>query len=148
MQLIMLIGIPGSGKSSFYKGNYFATHMRISLDLLNTRNKEQQFLRLAFALQQRVVIDNTNVSRAERETYILEAKANKYKVTGYYFESKLEDCIARNELRTGRERISHVGVISKYKELAVPEYKEGFDELYYVRIENDEFTINDWNNEI
>jgi len=40
MQIIIFIGIPASGKSSFYKELFFNSHIRISMDLLNTRNKE------------------------------------------------------------------------------------------------------------
>ena len=60
MEGIIFIGLQASGKSSFYKERFFSTHMRISLDLLNTRNKENQFLDKCLELQQRVVIDNTN----------------------------------------------------------------------------------------
>jgi len=70
MQLIILIGIPGCGKSSFYKGQFFNSHLRLSLDLLKTRNKEQRFLNQALSLQQWIVIDNTNVLREERSKYM------------------------------------------------------------------------------
>jgi len=142
MQLIIFIGIPGSGKSTFYKERFFNTHLRLSLDLLNTRNKEQQFLDLAFSLQQRVVVDNTNVLKDERSKYIMQAKANRYEVMGYYFESKLWDCIQRNENRVGKDKIERVGVHTKFKQLQPPLPEEGFDSLYSVRIENDQFIVN------
>jgi predicted kinase len=148
MELIMLIGIPGSGKSSFYKTYFFNTYVRVSLDLLNTRNKEKRFMALAFALQQRMVLDNTNVTKAERAQYIHQAMAHKFAVTGYYFESQLSVCLDRNENRTGKEKIDRVGVIAKHKALELPGYAEGFDKLYYVAIENDRFKINDWKDEI
>lgn len=105
-------------------------------------------MRLAFALQQRLVLDNTNVTKSERSSYITQAKAVKYMVTGYYFESNLSACLLRNEKRLGKEKIENVGVISKYKALELPSYDEGFDDLYYVKIENDQFIIKDWSNEI
>ncbi|GHN00602.1 hypothetical protein WSM22_20910 [Cytophagales bacterium WSM2-2] len=148
MELIMLIGIPGSGKSSFVKNFLFDDYLRISLDLFNTRNKEKRFMELALNLQQRMVIDNTNVSKAERSRYIAEAKIRKFQVTGYYFESQLSICLDRNEKRLGKERIEKVGVIAKFKQLELPGYDEGFDKLYYVSIENDLFKINDWKNEV
>lgn len=148
MELIMLIGIPGSGKSSFYKTNFFTKYVRISLDLFNTRNKEKRFLELAFALQQRMVIDNTNVTRDERAVYIHQAKENNFKVIGYFFESKLSLCLERNENRLGKEKIEKVGVVAKFKALELPHYKEGFDKLFYVAIENEQFKVNDWKDEI
>jgi len=141
MQLILFVGIPASGKSTFYKERFFNTHIRLSMDLLNTRNKERQFLDLAFTLQQRIVIDNTNVLATERFKYIDIARRNMYEVVGYYFESILQDCIRRNDERVGRDKIERVGVIAKYKELQRPTFDEGFDSLYDVRIEGSEFVI-------
>jgi predicted kinase len=141
MQLIMFVGIPASGKSTFYKERFFHSHMRISLDLLNTRNKEHKFLALAFSLHQRVVIDNTNVTKAERAGYIAQAKANRYEVIGYYFEAAVADCLERNEKRSGKERIKRVGVLARQKDLEPPRWDEGFDALYTVRMEDSQWMI-------
>jgi predicted kinase len=141
MQLIIFVGIPGCGKSTFYKEQFFNSHLRISLDLLNTRNKEQRFLNLALSLQQRVVIDNTNVMREERNKYVTQAKEKRYEVVGYYFDSNLSDCLERNEKRSGKDRIEKVGVIAKFKQLLPPSFDEGFDKLYFVKIEGDQFSV-------
>jgi predicted kinase len=137
----MFVGIPGCGKSTFYKERFFSSHLRLSLDLLNTRNKEQRFLNLALSLQQRLVIDNTNVLREERSKYIAQAKEKRYEVIGYYFESILSDCLQRNEKRIGKDRIENVGVIAKFKQLHAPSFDEGFDKLYFVKIEGDQFIV-------
>jgi hypothetical protein len=44
MEMIILIGIQASGKTSFYKERFFNTHIRISNDLLKTKNREVQLL--------------------------------------------------------------------------------------------------------
>jgi len=141
MQLIIFIGIPGCGKSTFYKEQFFNSHLRLSLDLLNTRNKEQRFLNLALSLQQRILIDNTNVLREERNKYITQAKEKRYEIIGYYFESILSDCLQRNGKRIGKERIDSVGVIAKFKQLQPPSFDEGFDKLYFAKIEGDQFNV-------
>lgn len=141
MQLAIFVGIPGCGKSTFYKEQFFNSHLRLSLDLLNTRNKEQRFLNLTLSLQQRVVIDNTNVLREERNMYITQAKEKRYEVVGYYFDSNLSDCLRRNENRSGKDRIEKVGVIAKFKQLQPPSFDEGFDKLYFVKIEGDQFNV-------
>ncbi|MBT1689297.1 ATP-binding protein [Dawidia soli] len=141
MQLVMFVGIPASGKSTFYKERFFHSHMRISLDLFNTRNKENKFLELAFSLQQRMVVDNTNVTKADRMVYIAQAKTHGYAVIGYYFEPNLTECLERNESRSGKEKINRIGVITKFKNLESPRRDEGFDELYTVRLAGNQFVI-------
>jgi predicted kinase len=145
---IIFIGIQATGKSTFYKQQFFNTHMRISLDLLNTRNKELTFLKTCLELQQRVVIDNTNVTVKDREKYIQLFKDKKYDVTGYYFESKIKDAKDRNNNRNEIEIVPEVGLLGTYNKLELPNYSEGFDRLFYVKIENNNFRIEEWQNEV
>ncbi|MCB0837611.1 MAG: AAA family ATPase [Bacteroidetes bacterium] len=148
MEGIIFIGLQASGKSSFYKERFFNTHMRISLDLLNTRNKERQFLDKCLELQQRVVIDNTNPDLKTRQRYIQKFKEYKYEVVGYYFQSQIKDCLARNAERKGKEKIAEKGILATFQKLELPIWEEGFDRLFYVKIENNQFIINAWENEI
>jgi predicted kinase len=148
MELIMLIGIPGSGKSSFYKSKFFNSHLRVSLDLLKTRNRERRLLKYCFETSMPFVLDNTNVSVEDRKNYVEEAKAYKYVVKGYYFKSEMKECLERNEQRPEKERVPKVGMFSKRKKLELPKLSEGFDELFYVEIINNEFEIKTWQDEV
>lgn len=148
MEGIIFIGIQASGKSTFYKKKFFNTHLRVSLDLLNTRNKENQFIDKCFDLHQRFVIDNTNPIRKDRENYISKLKENKYKVIGYFFQSKIKESIKRNEKRKGKEKIPKIGILATHKKMELPSLNEGYDELYYVEIEKNSFSIKPWNDEI
>jgi predicted kinase len=142
MEIILFCGIQASGKSTFYKEKFFNTHVRISMDLLNTRNKETKFLDLSFQTQSKIVIDNTNPTKIEREKYISLAKKFKYKVICYYFISTLEVSLIRNENRTGKEKIPEIGIKNTIKKLEIPSLDEGIDELYRVEINNNHFKIN------
>lgn len=148
MEAIIFIGIQATGKSTFYKEKFFNTHMRISLDMLNTRNKEQKLLELCLELQQRIVIDNTNSTIAERHKYIARAKENKFRIVGYYFESKISEAKQRNSGRTGKARILDAGLHSTFSKLEPPQYAEGFDELFFVSIRENKFSVEEWRNEI
>ncbi|MBL7974292.1 MAG: AAA family ATPase [Candidatus Kapabacteria bacterium] len=148
MEMIIFCGIQATGKTTFYKEKFFDTHIRISLDQLNTRNKERKLIETCLAIQHPVVIDNTNPTIENRSNYIIAAKENKYKVVGYYFQSKLQDSMLRNSERKGKKCIPEVGIKSTFNKLELPVYAEGFDELYYVEIEKGEFKIKDWTNEI
>jgi predicted kinase len=69
MEMILFIGMQASGKSTFYKERFFDSHVRISMDLLRTRNRERIFIQTCLSTQQRLVVDNTNPTRAERARY-------------------------------------------------------------------------------
>lgn len=131
MEAVIFCGIQATGKTTFFKEKLFKTHIRISLDQLNTRNKELRFIETCLLTFHPLVIDNTNPSQEERAKYITIAKANKFKVTGYYFQSKLADALERNNQRTGKEKIPEIGIKGTYKRLSLPCIDEGFDELYY-----------------
>ena len=134
MEAILFIGIQASGKSTFYQRHFFHTHLRISLDLLNTRNKERHFIDKCLELQQRFVVDNTNPTRAERAGYIEKSKARKYRVVGYYFHTTIAEALERNAGRTGKQRISEVGIKATAHKLELPHFDEGFDEIIEVCI--------------
>ncbi|MEH0158601.1 ATP-binding protein [Limibacter armeniacum] len=148
MEGIIFIGIQASGKSTFYKERFFNSHVRISMDLLNTRNKENQFIEKCIELHQRFVVDNTNPTVEERQRYITKLKERKYKVIGYFFKSIVQDSLFRNQGRVGKEKIAEVGILSTYKKLELPSFQEGFDELYQVEIVDGMFEIKKWKDEI
>ncbi len=148
MEVIIFCGIQATGKTTFFKENFFKTHIRISLDQLNTRNKEQKFIETCIQTQQPFVVDNTNPTKEERAKYISIAKAHKFKVVGYYFESKLSQSLERNSQRAGKDNIPEIGIRGTFNKLQLPCYEEGFDKLYYVEAKNNKFNIKEWTNEI
>lgn len=148
MEAIIFIGIQATGKSTFYKERFFRSHVRISLDLLKTRNREDKMLQVCLETQQAFVVDNTNPTKEDREKYIHSAKARKYQVIGYYFQSKLPEALERNAQRLGKENIPGVGVRATYHKLQLPSLEEGFDRLYFVEIDKGTFIVKEWDNEV
>ncbi len=120
MHAVVLIGIPASGKSSFYATRFAATHLRINLDMLRTRHREAELVATCLRLQQPFVVDNTNATAAERARYIEPARAAGFRVEGYYLGAKLAECLARNAARQGAARIPDQGVISISNRLELP----------------------------
>jgi predicted kinase len=141
MECVIFIGIQGSGKSTFYKEHFFKTHMRINLDMLRTRNREDIYLAASIKAMQRFVVDNTNPTIDDRRKYIEIAKKYKFKIVGYYFEPDYDLSFSRNEMRQGKEKVSEVAIKSTLKKLQIPTYAEGFDELYTVKSADGEFLI-------
>jgi predicted kinase len=148
MEAILFIGIQASGKSTFYKEKFFNTHLRISNDLLKTKNREKLLIEYCKDTHMPFVIDNTNVTRAIRSQYMNILKEMNYKIIGYYFKTNLTRSLEWNKKRLGKELIPEVGILGMHKKLEIPSIEEGFNALYYVDIVNDEFIVKEWNNEI
>ncbi|MDB5341572.1 MAG: hypothetical protein JWN70_7191 [Planctomycetaceae bacterium] len=148
MEAVVFMGIQGSGKSSFFKERFFTTHVRISLDLLKTRHRELRLLNECLGMLQPFVIDNTNPTCDERLNYIRAAKPLRFDVVGYYFQSKVTDCLLRNSERSAAERVPDVAILSTAKKLELPTWAEGFDHLFYVRLEDGQFVVEDWKDEV
>jgi predicted kinase len=141
---IDFVGIQATGKSSFYK-YVFDTHLRINLDMLRTRHREQVLLQACIEAKQRFVIDNTNPTLEERARYIEIARAGGFTVTGYYFRSSIEEAVRRNAERLAGERVPDRAILGTFKKLQLPTFEEGFDQLYYVYIaDSGKFIVQDW----
>ncbi len=134
MQAVIFCGIQASGKTTFYRERFFETHVRISLDLLRTRSREEVFLGACFETRQPFVVDNTNVTKAAREPYIARARMAGFRVIGYFFSTDPKTAFDRNRKRPGKAAIPAAGVFGTYKRLAPPALDEGFHELYKVEI--------------
>ncbi len=146
--MIIFTGIQATGKSTFYKENFFRTHVRINLDMLKTRHREKLLFEACLRMKQPFVVDNTNPARADRTRYILPAKEAGFCVKGYYFRSDIASALLRNSLRTGREQIPEKGVRATAARLERPSLSEGFDALSYVAIdEKNGFRVTEWTGE-
>jgi len=135
-ECVVLIGLPGAGKTTFYRQRYPA-HDHISKDTIpNSANKQVRqdaALRRALAAGRSVIVDNTNVSPADRAAVIAVAREFDARVVGYYIEATTRDAVARNEGRTGRAKVPKVAIFTAAKRLVPPSASEGFDELHTVR---------------
>jgi len=149
MQAVIFIGLQASGKSTFYKQHFFHTHMRINLDMLKRRSREDSFIQTSLNTQQAFVIDNTNLTKASRFHYIQQAKLTDFQVVGYYFRADVDRSLHWNHQRGGKAKVPDKAILGSYKKLELPSYTEGFDELFYVSVDdNQQFIIEDWQDEI
>ena len=149
MQAIIFIGLQATGKSTFFKEKFFDSHLRISLDVLKTRHREKMLLDACLQCGQNFVVDNTNPTMEDRKRYILVAKEAKFEVVGYYFESKISSSLDRNQGRFEKQRIPDKGILATYHRLQIPTLSEGFDRLYYVKIDPQGFfSVEEWQDEV
>lgn len=143
MEAIILIGIQGAGKSTFYRERFFDTHVRISLDLLRTRDRERRLLELCLESGQPFVVDNTNPTASERARYIVPAGAARFSVTGFFFHPDPKGSFERNRQRA--RAVPPAGLFGTLKRLEPPRLEEGFGRLHGVRLEPDGgFVLDDY----
>ena len=143
MELIILIGLQASGKSTFYRTRFADTHAHVSKDLLNSsksQNKNQkqaERIELAFQEQRPVVVDNTNVTVQDRQLLIDIGRSYDATIIGYYFEPDVSGSRTRNRQREGKAQVPEQAIFITAHKLESPSYAEGFDTLYYVRTGKD-----------
>lgn len=149
MEAVIFVGLQGAGKSTLYRERFFATHLRVNLDMLRSRHREKRLVQVCLETGQPFVVDNTNPTRTERAVYIQAARGVKFRVVGYYLQSRVADCQERNALRPPPQQVPLPGLLATAGRLERPTYDEGFDELFYVWIDDDRrFVIEEWRNEI
>ncbi len=133
MEIIIYCGLQGAGKSSYYKHHQVDSHLRLNFDMLRTRHREQLLLEAAIKSKTKLVIDNTNPTRQQRLRYIKPALAAHYKLICYWFCTPFEVAAARNELRSGKDKVPEVGLASVARQFEFPSFAEGYDEIYQIQ---------------
>lgn len=148
MDIIILIGLQASGKSTFYRAHFADTHEHISKDLLsrsknqNKNQKQAERIEKAFQEQRSVVVDNTNVTVQDRQLLIDIGRRYDATITGYYFQPHILSSRTRNKQRKGKAQVPEKVIFITAHKLEPPSYAEGFDTLYYVRIGKDSTSEN------
>jgi predicted kinase len=146
LQMIVLCGLQASGKSTFYRSFFAQTYVLVSKDLFpNARqrgSRQQQLIEEAFQAGKLVVVDNTNVSRAERAELIGLAQRYDAEAICYYFPPDIQQNLERNRARIGKARVPDIAIFAARKRLEVPIKSEGFACIYEVSIEeNQQFSV-------
>lgn len=149
VEAVVFVGLQGAGKSTFYKERFFATHVRVNLDMLKTRHRERRVMQACIDTDQPFVVDNTNPTRAERAVYVRAAREAGFRVVGYYLQSRVEDCKRRNDQRPADQRVPLKGILGTAGRMELPTRDEGFDALYYVRIDDTgKYVVEEWSDEV
>ena len=146
LECIILVGLPGAGKTTFYRRRFATTHTHVSKDLwphaTGRDARQRRAIDEALASGRSVVVDNTNPTVADRAAIAAVARARGARVVGYFFDVPTRVAIARNAGRSGRAQVPKVAIFTVAKRLERPELAEGFDQLFRVEIGDDrEFRV-------
>jgi predicted kinase len=147
--VVLAIGLPGSGKSSWFKRHGISP---LSSDLVRALlfddPTEQRFQDLVFSnlrsmLKARLIarrptnyVDATNLTPHERHGWIKLAKDYGYEVQAVFFDVPLETCLERNHKR---QRVVSDEVMRRMSgKLKAPTFDEGFSKITVVRVKQKE----------
>lgn len=145
--VVLAIGLPGSGKTTWFGRRGVSP---LSSDLLRgilfDDVEEQRYQGLVFStlrsmLRARLIahmpwnyVDATNLSIHERRQWVKMAKSFGYEVHAVFFDVPLEVCLERNRKR---DRSVSEDVMRKMAEkLKPPVFEEGFEKITVVRVKS------------
>jgi predicted kinase len=153
--VVLAIGLPGSGKSSWFKRH---SVVPLSSDMVRSLLfddvREQRFQDLVFSnlrsmLKARLIakrpmnyVDATNLTPQERQHWIKLAKDYGYEVHAVFFDVPLDVCIERHQRR---DRVVPEDVMRRMAaKLRAPTFEEGFAKITVVRVKKkDDSTVSD-----
>ena len=143
--VVLAIGLPGSGKSSWFKRHNITP---LSSDMLRALlfddPTEQRFQDLIFSnlrsmLKARLIarrpmnyVDATNLSPHERNGWIKLAKDYGYEVQAVFFDVPVEVCLERNRRR--ERKVPEDAMRRMAGKLKQPAFEEGFSKITVVRV--------------
>ncbi len=147
--VVLAIGLPGSGKSSWFKRhNIRPLSSDLLRELLFDDAQEQRFQDLVFSnlrsmLKARLIarrpmnyVDATNLTPQDRQSWIKLAKDYGYDVQGVFFDVPLEVCMERHERRG---RLVPEEIMRRMAgKLKAPTFGEGFSKITVVRVKQKE----------
>jgi predicted kinase len=147
--VVLAIGLPGSGKSSWFKRhNVVPLSSDMVRSLLFDDIREQRFQDLVFSnlrsmLKARLIakrpmnyVDATNLTPQERQHWIKLAKDYNYEVHAVFFDVPLEVCVERHQRR---DRVVPEDVMRRMAaKLKPPAFDEGFAKITVVRVKKKE----------
>lgn len=136
-ELIIFVGLPAAGKSTYYLAHFVTTHVQVSKDLIpktaRSDVRQRNDIDRALAAGKSVVVDNTNPSPAGRAPLIALGRRRGARIIAYYFDTDVKTALARNRLRERNARVPDVAVFVTRKKLMTPSVEEGFDEVVVIR---------------
>lgn len=132
-EAVIFVGLPGSGKTTYFQEHFAATHVHVSRDVQRTSQQEAALFGDCLKRGKSFVLDNTNTTRSMRAPYIQQAKAAGFCLRAYFFDTPVRTAIGRNNHRTDKKPIPVPAILRAAKQLEPPSLAEGFDDVQTIQ---------------
>jgi len=141
--LILLVGVPGSGKSTWAYRNAQSAIMVSQDDLIDAITPsgfdgsarpiyaaaEESIARSALSAGRTVIVDRTNRTRTLRQRWIAIAREARRPVVAIAMCADLETCRSRNRSRSGLRRVCETRMERMIEAFEAPDAEEGLDAI-------------------
>ncbi len=128
-EAVILVGLQGSGKTTWFREKFAQTHVHVSRDVQKTAAAEAALVADCLKNGRSFVVDDTNTTRQARAPFIRAAKAAGYRVVACFFDVPVRTAIGRNNHRKDKRPIPVPAILKTAKQIEKPAIEEGFDEV-------------------
>lgn len=148
-KLIMMVGIPGSGKSTWIQNNKTKTDIVISRDAIRfakLKNDEDYFAHesevfnefvweIADGLAEdgTIIADATHLNKKSRARVLNKVRKFADEIEAVVLDTDLETAFERNDQREGRAWVKHGIIRRMWFSMEMPEESEGFNKITIIK---------------
>lgn len=153
-KLIMMVGVPGSGKSTWIQNNKEDTDIVISRDAIRfsmLKDGEEYFshegdvftefvwqIATALAGGHTVIADATHLNKSSRAKVLNKVRKLADEIEAIVIDVDLITALERNDMREGRALVPRGVIRRMYIQMEMPEESEGFNKITFIRKDEEE----------
>ena len=148
-KLILMCGVPGSGKSTWIKNNKSEADLWISRDRIRFEKLKEgddyfafedivfeQFIEeiaCGLEMDKTVIADATHLNRKSRAKVLNKVAKFADEIEAIVMDVHLETALERNDNRTGRAFVPRGVIRRMFFQMEAPTRDEGFDKITFIR---------------